>query len=129
ASPVNCGACGVSCLNQPGVAAGTCEQGACIIDACLPGFGDCDGDASNGCEVALNQPSACGACGVSCGTGERCDEGICRCGMVSNAAGQACPSGDVCCNGACVAPGDAACSCNNCTAQELCCDGSCVIPD
>jgi hypothetical protein len=33
---------------------------------CSSGFGDCDGNPSNGCEVDLTTPSACGACGNVC---------------------------------------------------------------
>jgi hypothetical protein len=33
---------------------------------CSTGFGDCDGNPSNGCEVDLTTPTACGACGNVC---------------------------------------------------------------
>src|SRR5262245_37279460 len=35
--------------------------------SCPPGFADCDGDPSNGCEGALSTSADnCGACGVKC---------------------------------------------------------------
>ncbi|MEZ4294892.1 MAG: fibrinogen-like YCDxxxxGGGW domain-containing protein [Polyangiaceae bacterium] len=61
----NCGGCGVTCAGAPN-AAPVCLGGACAI-ACAPGFGDCDGDASNGCESSLaDSVTSCGACGVVC---------------------------------------------------------------
>lgn len=39
---------GVVCSAPNGAA--ECKAGACVITACDPGFGDCDGDAKNGCE-------------------------------------------------------------------------------
>jgi hypothetical protein len=44
---------------------------------CSPGFANCDGEASDGCEVDLeSDPTNCGACGVSC-DGRACLEGAC----------------------------------------------------
>ena len=50
----NCGACGNVCL-LPG-AFPRCEQGACVIDACIDGAYDLDGDPLNGCEYACPVP-------------------------------------------------------------------------
>jgi hypothetical protein len=58
-----CGACGVGCQNGHGAAA--CVAGICV-PTCVPGFGDCDGDPSNGCEQALDVVGHCGACGAVC---------------------------------------------------------------
>jgi len=56
----------------------TCTAGRCGI-ACDPGFGDCDGDPSNGCETNLQRSSAnCGACGHACGPSQLCLVGECR---------------------------------------------------
>jgi hypothetical protein len=63
----NCGACGVPC-NLPNAVAG-CSGGQCTILQCNPGFGDCDGNSANGCEVdTRNDPSNCGGCDVVCPT-------------------------------------------------------------
>lgn len=62
----HCGTCGVSC---PGLdhASSKCSDGDCIIDRCAPGYFDCNGKASDGCEVSLqdNQKN-CGMCGKAC---------------------------------------------------------------
>jgi hypothetical protein len=61
----SCGACGRACVIPNGTAG--CEAGACTVAACNAGFGDCDGDAANGCETNLNTtPGSCGACGRGC---------------------------------------------------------------
>jgi hypothetical protein len=59
----NCGSCGNACSSANGTAA--CSAGQCTI-TCNAGFGNCDGDASNGCETALNTTANCGSCGSSC---------------------------------------------------------------
>ncbi|WP_441291473.1 hypothetical protein ACSRUE_14330 [Sorangium sp. KYC3313] len=60
----NCGACGNVCGTQN--ATPSCAAGACSL-ACAIGFGDCDGDASNGCEADLAQDADhCGGCGNAC---------------------------------------------------------------
>jgi len=50
----------------------SCSNGACGTN-CISGYGDCDGDAANGCEVNLvsnDAPSVnCGQCGHSCAGG------------------------------------------------------------
>ncbi|MBW2460214.1 MAG: hypothetical protein JRH11_01125 [Deltaproteobacteria bacterium] len=61
----NCGACGNGCPVSPPNAASECSAGTCAL-ACDPGFADCDGDASTGCEALLSTPSTCGACAIAC---------------------------------------------------------------
>ncbi|MEZ4409716.1 MAG: hypothetical protein R3A52_25075 [Polyangiales bacterium] len=65
ASTAHCGACGNACAARPHAVA-RCTAGACEY-ACEPGFGDCDGDASNGCEVDTRaSANHCGMCGRAC---------------------------------------------------------------
>lgn len=46
---------------------GVCQAGTCGSPTCAAGFGDCDGDASNGCERDLSADvGSCGACGFAC---------------------------------------------------------------
>jgi hypothetical protein len=60
----NCGACGVTC------AAGAEQTAACVDGrcdkACVAGWGDCDGNAANGCETDLTTTTNCGSCGTTC---------------------------------------------------------------
>jgi hypothetical protein len=74
----NCGACGESCTFPNAVA--SCSVGVCTLVECLPGFGNCDGVTSNGCETRVNTATSCGACGVPCApsraTGD-CSSGMC----------------------------------------------------
>jgi hypothetical protein len=79
---MHCGGCNVGC--DPPNATGTCTTGTCDIAMCDAGFGDCDGDPTNGCELPLNSLTDCGRCGVSCGPpgaiGD-CSTGTCQIGM------------------------------------------------
>lgn len=45
-SPESCGPCDTMENAVP-----RCESGACVLGGCAAGFGDCDGDAQNGCET------------------------------------------------------------------------------
>ena len=51
----HCGACGQACGPWPGVADVACVAGACVIEACVPGFMALDDDLENGCEHALSE--------------------------------------------------------------------------
>jgi hypothetical protein len=123
----NCDGCGMSC-DLPN-AAESCPMGTCTLGACVSGFGDCDGTASNGCETTLRSLSNCGACGTTCNfanASESCSSGTCTfvschwdwadCdGTLSNGCevdldrdedncgtcGNRCSSGDECDNGDC----------------------------
>ncbi len=74
----NCGACGHVC--EAANAQAVCRAGRCVVDACKPGFADCDGDRSS-CETSLDTVKNCGVCGVACSAGpnasSRCDRGEC----------------------------------------------------
>lgn len=74
---VHCGACGVACPALPHARPG-CAGGACSIGGCEGGYGDCDGQAANGCETDVaSDPAHCGGCAEACASGERCEEGTC----------------------------------------------------
>lgn len=76
----HCGTCDNACL--PATNAGPiCVESTCDI-ACDSGFGDCDSEAGNGCEVNLTSSvSHCGACGNACtppaNAFARCNDGMC----------------------------------------------------
>jgi hypothetical protein len=83
----------------------------------VPGFGNCDGESSNGCETNTGTSAAnCGACGRACGSGQTCADGVCL---------TPCASGETRCNGTCV---NLATSNANCGACGNVCGGgqSCV---
>jgi hypothetical protein len=128
ASTQHCGACGRACTTPQGTPA--CNNGVCAVAACDTGRGDCDGNASNGCEVDVTGTVAhCGGCGracnlanatASCAMGRcavmACAEGFRDCdGDPANgcevntradngncgACGTVCAAGQVCAMGAC----------------------------
>ncbi|MBI5512254.1 MAG: hypothetical protein HY909_00710, partial [Deltaproteobacteria bacterium] len=64
-TPSHCGACGRACALSNAVE--SCVAGACAVASCLPGFGDCDAMAANGCETDVRATAAhCGMCGRAC---------------------------------------------------------------
>ena len=109
-SPTNCGACGTACV-LPNATTG-CAAGRCTVASCNAGFGDCDGDPSNGCETNLNTTAAsCGACGSRCALGNAtaaCSAGRC--------AVAACNTGFADCDGV---------AANGCETNVLVTVGSC----
>jgi len=81
-SPAHCGACDNTCPSRPN-ARPACADGACAL-SCEAGFGNCDGNAANGCEVTVSSDARhCGACGTVCPTGANatatCESA--RCGL------------------------------------------------
>jgi hypothetical protein len=55
-----------------------CADGACVGTACGQGLADCDGMASNACEVDTRTSSQhCGACGNACAQNLFCVAGAC----------------------------------------------------
>ncbi len=88
----NCGMCGRVCTLAN--ASPVCSAGTCAIGTCNAGFGNCDGDPSNGCEASLSTPAHCGMCGAACPTptGPRT---VSRCASTGGSAtcGVACESG------------------------------------
>jgi hypothetical protein len=65
ADPMHCGTCGNACVLPNATPA--CVGGSCAVAGCNAGFGNCDGQASTGCEVnTTNDPMNCGGCGLGC---------------------------------------------------------------
>jgi hypothetical protein len=90
----NCGDCDYVCPDPPnGIA--DCQDGNCIVAGCDPGWGNCDGNTTNGCETDIyTNPNHCGSCGHICDLPnaiEGCSGGNC---FIT-----ACESGYVNCDG------------------------------
>jgi hypothetical protein len=70
--------CGRVCTGTPPPNSVLACQASTCGTACAAGFGDCDGNAANGCEHDVSADrSNCGACGVVCPTGTNCVAGGC----------------------------------------------------
>ncbi len=146
-SATNCGACGRTCVIPNGTAA--CRDGRCGVGVCNVGFGDCDGDPTNGCETnLLTTTNHCGLCGNQCvvanGTAA-CVAGACIISACTptfancnNFYGDGCEVGTVSdvnncgvCRNVCPTPPSGTrtciagiCSVGNCAAGTADCDGS-----
>ncbi|MEZ4309307.1 MAG: fibrinogen-like YCDxxxxGGGW domain-containing protein [Polyangiaceae bacterium] len=107
----NCGACGFSCGSLPN-ASGVCQSGACAF-VCDAGYGDCDGDASNGCETA-------GGCNLVCNAGTADCDGQSANGCETDTTTLAnCGA----CGATCAAGANATASCATGTCQSTCAAG------
>jgi len=87
ADEANCGSCGNVCGTAH--AGPHCDMGVCKL-TCASGYGDCDGVATNGCEVELDSNAAhCGECGTTCAAANTmgacihggCASGVCGTGF------------------------------------------------
>lgn len=76
----NCGGCEFFCIDPPNGTAG-CVDGNCIVASCGAGWGNCDGNTTNGCETNVyTNPNHCGSCGHVCNLPhaiEGCSGGSC----------------------------------------------------
>ncbi|MFO0558320.1 MAG: hypothetical protein U0269_09885 [Polyangiales bacterium] len=124
--PSNCGACGNGCSVANAVA--RCTGGACGVERCLDGFGDCDNNAANGCETRLDSTDHCGACG------RRCDGSTPNCDALTRACVTGCSPQQTRCQGACVNLLSDPSNCGSCSnacslpnATAGCSAGACVI--
>lgn len=74
---LHCGGCGKACnLYQ---ANSECRDGACVVTSCKPGFSDCNGIHSDGCETDTNSSQwNCGACQRMCPNSHPCERGDCK---------------------------------------------------
>lgn len=148
-SASSCGACDNDCTALEHVRSASCGEGGCSALQCDPGYADCDGIASNGCERATNTETDCGGCGVpcslphaetSCASGScvrvRCMPGYedcngdakdgCEASLNASATcgscSNKCANNQACQNGQCRCTNDDQCG----SSREACCDGVCV---
>ncbi|OQB44509.1 MAG: Disintegrin [Parcubacteria group bacterium ADurb.Bin159] len=81
--------CGEVCDTKIQVANGTCHYD-CSGIYCNPGYGNCDQNASNGCEINLNtDKNHCKYCEKACHSNEFCQNGECK-GCGSNNSDNGC---------------------------------------
>ncbi len=127
----DCGACGTVCDLVNAVEA--CVDGGCAVDTCEDGFGDCNGDPDDGCELALTTLASCGACGAACapadGVGDcatgTCEVASCNAGFgdcdadPANGCEQALSTLTDC--------GSCGTSCSLANATETCATGTCEV--
>ncbi len=91
----NCNECGNAC-RLPNALPG-CGNSSCYVKTCVAGYANCDGLASNGCEIDTQTDSKnCGACSTdgaphACTGGKVCVNAVCDC-----------PAGMHDCTGTCV---------------------------
>jgi hypothetical protein len=66
----------------PNASGGSCIAGACQGLTCNAGFGNCNDDWGDGCELALDTATDCGGCGMPCVAGAHatadCSSGTCN---------------------------------------------------
>jgi hypothetical protein len=144
----SCGACGKNCSGVGHVKAAECNAGVCQNIQCDPGYADCNGDPSDGCERALNTLTDCGRCNQACGpahatgtcsTGQclvaKCDGGFGDCDASAQngcetalstadhcgACGTVCQAGTACQNGSCGCT-----TATDCPSGQSCCSGRCT---
>jgi len=83
-----------------------CAGGACATAECEAGRADCNGNASDGCEVDVTtDPKHCGACTTACGASQVCGP---------NGCASTCPGSLVACSGGCVDLTSNADNCGTC---------------
>jgi hypothetical protein len=62
----NCASCGHVCPNTTNGTA-VCDKSVCGVSNCTAPYGDCDGNATNGCESDTSKDvQNCGSCGTAC---------------------------------------------------------------
>jgi hypothetical protein len=88
----NCGGCGTTCSVTEGTAG--CSDGVCTVAQCYLGYADCNGLASDGCEININTNTNCGSCGAPCSVAH----GIASC-ETGQCAIASCDTGYADCNG------------------------------
>jgi hypothetical protein len=126
----NCGTCAHVCPSNHGTA--SCTSGVCAI-SCAPGYSDCNGIASDGCETATGGDiNNCGGCGNVCPSGNgtpSCVNGTCA---LACAAGYSDCDGNKS-NGCETSTGTDPKNCGGCgmacpLSMNICVAGKCLAP-
>ncbi len=129
----NCGGCGSVCALPNAVTA--CAGGACLLSACNPGWGDCNGNPADGCETnTATSLGNCGGCGVTCAlanasescVGGSCILGACDAGF-ANCDGNSANGCETNINTSLTDCGGCGISCNLANSSESCVAGTCTL--
>ena len=111
----HCGMCGRTC-NAPVGGSATCVAGTCT-SSCPSGQTNC----SETCRTLGTDASNCGACGITCATGQTCTGGTCR---------TSCATGQSLCNDTCVNlqtdPANCGACGRRCESGHVCASGTCA---
>ena len=129
----NCGACSNACPTGPHGSA-LCDVGSCVF-GCDGGWGNCDNDIGNGCEVDTStSASHCGSCGNAC-PDRPFSSPVCQvstCGIQCDTGRANCDNADA--NGCEVDTNSDILNCGGCFAQcgtahgsATCVSGQCAI--
>lgn len=110
----------------------TCGADGCAIEACDPGFADCNGRADDGCEVDLSRATSCGACDATCPASRP----VCAPSADTFACTTGCtPAAPLLCGDECVSPFTSPKHCGDCgiacpdvaNGTPACVNGACVF--
>jgi len=125
--PMNCGACNHLCGGDHATAG--CARGVCTL-SCDPGFEDCDGEPSNGCEADLTAATSCGSCATRCSGATP----LCVMGASGLTCIAECPPGTTQCSATCANLGTSLSHCGGCNvacgpahSTALCTGGVCGV--
>jgi len=151
----HCGSCDNDCVANYGMNF-ICDDGTCVYEnpcnlvdcgqrttctdvsgeavcSCESGYGDCDADWGNGCEIDLSSNNSnCGSCGSQCQAWQECQSGSCTTSnpCINDVTGQplddltSCGTGQYCCAGSC---STAPASCPDCQTTNYTCSGSSLV--
>ena len=125
---LGCGKACFPCALANAVAA--CDgTGICRFERCQPGFADCNGMPSDGCEVDLSDRNNCGACGIQCpslctasGCADSCTPPLSNCGTKCVDIATS-PVACGACNTPCVKPANGTATCSRSQCQVTCAAG------
>lgn len=73
----NCGGCGIVC--ESGLVGVACIDGECVRTSCPAALPLQCGETVEDCVDPATDPNNCGGCGIVCGDGLTCFEGVCDC--------------------------------------------------
>jgi hypothetical protein len=93
----NCGTCSL------GNATPLCNAtNQCAVSSCIPGYANCNGRSSDGCETQLGINATCANCTNACPVSQTCTNYVCTTPQSGTCGGATCKTGEYCSNNACL---------------------------